>query len=314
MYQQTGTKFRRGWINYETGLNFKPKDLRVATFLTCIWPEAMDIFNFANETDKDDIDIVIDKFETFCVGKTKVTFERYVFHTCVQGETETFDTYLSKVRKFARTCSYGDLENELITDRLVLGIRDNGLRKRLLQDDKLTLDKCIDMCRAAEASSSKVKSLSKHASPDEDVQVVKPKRKQLLAKNDQSSKKKCKYCGKNCAKGKCPAFGQKCRSCGKFNHFASECKSRKHHKVKSERPHVRHLNLSSSSGSEEDVLMLNQNQKVKTKIFANMLLINKNKTVRFQLDSGATANILPRLYAPDEIKERTNITLSMYDK
>jgi hypothetical protein len=156
----------------------------------------------------------------------------------VQGETETLDTYLSKVRKFARTCSYGDLENELITDRLVLGIRDNGLRKRLLQDDKLTLDKCIDMCRAAEASSSKVKPLSKHASPGEDVQVVKPKRKQLLAKSDQM----VQILWKKCAKGKCPALRQKCRSCGKFNHIPSVCKSRKHHKVKPERPHVTHLN------------------------------------------------------------------------
>lgn len=120
--------------------------------------------------------------------------------------------------------------NELITDKLVLGIRDNSLGKRLLQDDNLTLDKCIDMCRAARASSSKVKSLSKKASPDEEVQVVKPKCKQLLAKLEQIKKKKCKYCGKSCAKGKCPAFRQKCRSCGKFNHFASECKSCKHHK------------------------------------------------------------------------------------
>lgn len=72
--------------------------------MTCNGPEALDIydgFDFANETDKDDIDIVIDKFETFCVGKTIVTFERFVFHTCVQEETETFDAYLSKVRKLA---------------------------------------------------------------------------------------------------------------------------------------------------------------------------------------------------------------------
>lgn len=54
--------------------------------------------------------------------------------------------------------------------------------------------------------------------------------------------------------------------------------------------------------SEEDVFILNPNEKVQSKIFADMLLINQNKT--FQLGSGATANILPRSYVPDELTEK----------
>ncbi|XP_045166313.2 uncharacterized protein LOC123529833 [Mercenaria mercenaria] len=42
-----------------------------------------------------------------------------------------------------------------------------------------------------------------------------------------SSKLKCKYCGKlhPWRKDLCPAYGKKCIKCGKFNHFASACKS-----------------------------------------------------------------------------------------
>ena len=226
-------KFKRTWNNYEkaSGLVSKPSDLRTATLLTCVGSEAMDVFDgfaFDNEEDKEDIEKVIEKFESFCVGKTNLTYERYIFHTCTQGESESFDSYLTKVRKLSKTCNYGALEHELITDRLVLGIRDNGLRKRLLQEDKLTIDKCIDMCRAAEASSTKVKSITKGASApeEEDVQVVKPKRRHPTNKHVQQ-KSQCKYCGKSCEPGRCPAFGKKCRQCGKHNHFASECRSRK---------------------------------------------------------------------------------------
>lgn len=74
---------------------------------------------------------------------------------------------------------------------------------------------------------------------------------------------------------------------------------------------MRHLDVSSQSESEEDVLMLNPNENVQLKIFANMLLINQNKTVKFQLDSGATANILPRSYMPDERMEKTNTTIDV---
>ena len=41
----------------------------------------------------------------------------------------------------------------LIRDRIVVGIRDNGTRKRLLQKEKITLNKCIDICRSSEATS-----------------------------------------------------------------------------------------------------------------------------------------------------------------
>ncbi|CAG2232156.1 unnamed protein product [Mytilus edulis] len=78
-------KFKRTWDNYEiaSGLSTKDAKLRTATLLTCIGPEAMDIFDglaFENEEDKKDIAKVIEKFEAFCIGKTNETFERYTFN------------------------------------------------------------------------------------------------------------------------------------------------------------------------------------------------------------------------------------------
>ena len=44
------------------------------------------------------------------------------------------------LRTVAETCEFGPLKEDLTRDRLVCGIRDNGLRKKLLQEPKLTLD------------------------------------------------------------------------------------------------------------------------------------------------------------------------------
>ena len=85
-----------------------------------------DRFQFDNEDDKQNKDTVLDKCQSFCIGKTNVTYERYLFNMCCQQEHETFYSYFPKLRKLAKTCEYGTLTDSLIKDRLVIGIRDNG--------------------------------------------------------------------------------------------------------------------------------------------------------------------------------------------
>ena len=93
--------------------------------------DVFDGFHFDNVDDKVDNDIVLQKFETFCIGKTNVTYERYKFNMCTQSESESLDSYLSRLRMLSKTCEYADLTDGLIKDRIVVGIRENSVRKRL---------------------------------------------------------------------------------------------------------------------------------------------------------------------------------------
>lgn len=77
-------------------------------------------------------------------------YERYTFSKRDQEPNETIDAYVAMLRTLARTCKYEALEDEMIRDRIVLGIRDNSTRKKLLQEKKLDLQRCIDICRANE--------------------------------------------------------------------------------------------------------------------------------------------------------------------
>ena len=142
-------------MNYEvaTGLAEKAPKLRIATLLTCLGPDAIELFDtftFENDGDKDKPDKVLDKFEKYCIGETNETYERYNFNCRQQGAGESIDAYVAALRSLAQTCNYGDLEDSLLRDRVVIGIRDNSTRRKLLQDKKLTLRTCIDICRANE--------------------------------------------------------------------------------------------------------------------------------------------------------------------
>ena len=122
-----------------------------ATLLTCIGADALEIvdgLNFANEEERKDIDVVLEKLEVFCVGETNDIYERYQFNKRDQESSESIDSYVAALRTLAKTCNYGSLLDSLIRDRIMVGIKDNGTRKRLLQEAKLTLNKCIDICRS----------------------------------------------------------------------------------------------------------------------------------------------------------------------
>ena len=65
-----------------------------------------------------------------------MTYERYVFFKRYQFESENIECYYAELRKLARTCEFKDLKDSLITDRIIIGMIDNNLRQRFLQEVK----------------------------------------------------------------------------------------------------------------------------------------------------------------------------------
>ena len=135
-------RFKSQWTNFEVAsdLEEKPSSKRAAIFLACIGTKAYETFqtmDFESEGDRSDIEKVIDAFERHCVGEVNVTFERYVFNRRMQDVGETFDSYMSDLRRLIKSCDYGALEESILRDRIVIGIRDDATRRKLLQIRKL---------------------------------------------------------------------------------------------------------------------------------------------------------------------------------
>ena len=83
------------------------------------------------------------------------------FNRLFQSPNETVDSYINNLRYLPYTCEFDVPTDELIRDRLVIGAIDLSLKERLLREQKLTLDKALNLCKASETASEQLKSMSK---------------------------------------------------------------------------------------------------------------------------------------------------------
>ena len=167
-----------------------------------------------------------------------------MFNNRNQRDDENIDSYVAELRRLSKTCQFCEcLRSSLIRDRLVIGIRDGATRKYLLQKRDLTLDNAIDICWGSEATAAHLKGIGGakaekvnklHASGK--VQSRKrqnQKGKSHSEKMDEKKEVMCKFCGPNheLKRKLCPAWGRKCSTCQRYNHFSSMCKSKSVHQV-----------------------------------------------------------------------------------
>ena len=66
-------------------------------------------------------------------------------------EGEPVDSFTTSLYRLAEHCNYHDLHNEMIQDRIVVGLRDSNQSDKLQSDPELTLDKARTMARQTEA-------------------------------------------------------------------------------------------------------------------------------------------------------------------
>lgn len=296
-------KFRLAWDNYTlaTELDKKAEKVQVATLLTIIGEEARDVFStFTDWEDEDSstkIAPVLQKFADYCQPRKNVPFERYRFNQRVQEAGESYDQYKTALRKLAEGCDFNAITpDEILRDRIVFGIRDNKVRERLLRESKLTSQKTDEICRASESTAAQMKEVGR----TESVSAVgfnnKPGRQRVNQwdnnNTEQTATKECGNCGRKHEPDKCRARGKTCNECGKRNHFAAMCRSRKRQNSKTDKTGVRAIE-DSDEGNEDvyvisDVaaITLDDSQLVTFKL-------DSGNYLRFQPDTGAQCNVIP---------------------
>ena len=95
----------------------------------------------ATADDRKEYKKTIAKFDEFFSVRRNVIYERARFNRRSQLQSETAEEYIVELYRLAETCNYGDLKDEMIRDRLVVGIRDVSLSQQLQIDAGLTLEK-----------------------------------------------------------------------------------------------------------------------------------------------------------------------------
>ena len=267
-----------------SGYERKSKKEKTCMLLNLAGEQAIEVFNtftFGDDEEADDPEQVIRKFEEYCIPKRNITYERHVFNTRMQATGETIDNYVTELKLQAKHCEFGSLTNELIRDRIVVGVKEDTVRSRLLRESALTLQKTVDICRAAEVSSSQISALKSSKTSIHGLEKRKGGKSQEY--RDENQQALCKYCGLQHMRGKCPAFGKVCSACKKRNHFAKVCRSKPVH---------------TTEHDDFFIGMSNQNEvvgEVTAKDEEWHAVLNIEGTdVNFKLDTGAKCNVIPR--------------------
>ena len=258
------------------------------TFLYIVGRKGREIFNTwtipAAEQNK--IDVLFTRFEQYCIPKRNVTLERYCFNSRSQESHESLDQYLTELKRLAQRCNFGALEDEMIRDRLVVGISNKVVKERMLREPELTLHQAVTICRADEES-QKGLNIMKNDDTDMVRQSHKAKSKDLkqrLPKSDymkqkQRNAKTCGRCGKVHGARECPAYGKTCHLCKKKNHFSKMC-----------RASVREVEHSDDETPEfhMDAVIKQQSQPW------NVTLNICNTPVKFKVDTGADVTCITK--------------------
>ena len=302
-------EWRQRWECYAlaTELNSKPAEVQVSVLLTVIGTEAHKVFNTfqLTEEEKKSLRAVLDAFGKYCQPYVNTAFERYRFNLRGQGPGESFEQYVTALRQIALRCDFENITpDQILRDRIMFGITDNKVRDRLLREKSLTLDRTLEICRANEVSSAQQKAVDKIN--DISVHAIgrgKHFKRRDMEKNPGRGKSAgwisdCKFCGREHKKSKeeCPAYGEKCANCNKFNHFKIKCPQ----SCKSRQQHVRGISNSvlhegsDSSESELQVYTVKTVSSIKLQDEQTVSLkISPKCYIRFQIDNGADCNILP---------------------
>ena len=208
--------------------------------------------------------------------------------------------------RLSEYCGFATLWDSLIRDRLILGIKNDRVRKKLLEQKDLTLDKALDILRTAELAEIRASEISteeanvnrvkprKTKSPNsrtennkspmqtmvkQQIPPFKPKAKGALCKISATPVRssECKFCGTahEMKKSACPAVGKKRITWDKEGHFTKK------------------IGYSSVNHVEDCEIF---SHKPSSKSAYVTVLLNNETEVQLQIDTGASCNILPQRY------------------
>ena len=129
--------FKDNWKNYATATKLDQKDRKIvsATLLWIMGKECLHVCRNLpmTEEERQDADVILTKLDEYFVPKRNTIYERYVFNCRSQKHGKSFDQLLTELREFAATCQFGTFEDEMLRDRIVTGLRDQGQSERLLR-------------------------------------------------------------------------------------------------------------------------------------------------------------------------------------
>ena len=292
-----------------SGLSDRDESVQVSTLIYAMGEEAEDILSSfeLNEADRSKYDTVKKSFEDHFAKRHNPIFERARFNQRMQQQGETVDSFVTALHSLAEHCDYGLLREQMIRDRLVVGLLDANLAEKLQLESDLKLADAAARARNSETVKSQQSTVrgsptlpvSTHTAVTVDAINVRPRRgrtgqfhrraadastsrsvqQQWSSSSTASSSRKCTWCGNaQHPRDSCPARKARCRKCRKMGHFAAVCRS------------TNQRTGSVNTVVEEAFLgAINSGSSWTKRLFVNGV------PVRMKLDTGADVTVVPEI-------------------
>ena len=297
--------------NSPSGLSAESEERQVSSLMYCMGEDAEEILATTNITveQKKEYRRVVQKFDEYFQVRKNLVYERESFNLAYQLADESAEQFITRLHQLAVNCEFGDLKNEMIRDRLIIGIRDGQLSERLQMESDLTLQKAEKLVRQRAAVSQQQKALKTPVENKPQLEATKqqrratrtpqhrlpPQRTTCTQSRAQPQIPKCRRCGKTShPRQHCPARDATCHRCKRQGHYATQCLSKTVAQVTSEMQEL--TTTDQNDHTEEllysDVVYLNTvgddttSQKNATTTWNVQVTINK-MVLLFKVDTGA---------------------------
>ena len=158
--------------------------------------------------------------------KQGVAVKRYQFNSRSRQPGESISKYVAELRHLAIGCEFGDSLSEMLRDRLVCGINDPRMQRRLLSESDLHFDKALKTALAMEMADRDAEQLRDGATAITSRAEV-PVNKAGLGNHKRSGKNNgCYRCGGKHLASSCRHKNTVCYQCNKKGHLSRVCRSK----------------------------------------------------------------------------------------
>ena len=262
---------------------------------------------------------LVDSLKRHYEPKPLVIAERYHFHRRNQAAGEMIAQYVAELRRLSTHCEFDAYLDQALRDRLVCGLSNESIQKRLLAESDLTLKKAMDLALGMEAADRNAKSLK---GPEAAVQ-------KLVVRKPVSSAP-CYRCGRtNHAAKDCRFKDAECHQCKKKGHIAAACRARppptsdrrgQRERQPNRRPRTQRTRWVAagdreSGSSDNDELQLFAVCERSSRPFHTDVIVD-GKMLRMEIDTGAAVSIISQSQQealfPDATLRKPRVKLTTY--
>ena len=252
-----------------------------------------------------------------------VIAERFHFHRRFQTTDESIAEFMAQLRRLSKHCDFQDYLEQALRDRLVCGLRNEGIQRRLLAEAKLTLARALEIAQGMEAAERNAQSLK-----GSEVAVHKMNTSREPATQRPPTRAPCYRCGRATHDPKdCRHRESVCHFCNKKGHIAPVCRSKQQQGAGRKPDRRSGFNRSPRSRPQQTKYVSAKEETSDTELpiyaigesssrpLRTDVLVN-GKRLTMEIDTGAAVSIISehqkKLHFPDATLAESSVQLRTY--